>query len=257
MPLDRLIRGRVGRPRKVLLYGVHGVGKSTWAMSAPDAVGVPTEPGLDDLEGVKFPVARDIAEFVGNLRELYTEDHGFRWMVIDSADWLYSLCIAEAGRINGFTSVEGPDFGKGWKWSDEVFLSVLQNIDKLHQARGLGVIVIAHAQVERFADPARDSYDRWKPKLRKEPGEKLCEWADEVFFATYRVFTTKQELGFGKEETKATGAGERVIFTSERPSHVAKNRLALPDELPLTWPDYERFLTPAAAATAPETAAAV
>jgi len=32
-----------------------------------------------------------------------------------------------------------------------------------------------------------------------------------------------------------------VLYTTERPSHVAKNRLGLPDELPLDWHAYASF----------------
>ena len=35
--------------------------------------------------------------------------------------------------------------------------------------------------------------------------------------------------------------GERVMRTAERPAHVAKNRLNLPDEFPLDWRIYEAF----------------
>ena len=38
------------------------------------------------------------------------------------------------------------------------------------------------------------------------------------------------------------GSGERILRTTERPSHLAKNRLALPDELPLSWPEFAKHI---------------
>jgi len=59
------------------------------------------------------------------------------------------------------------------------------------------------------------------------------EWCDEVLFATYRVHTRTASEGFDRKRVQAIGTGERVLRTTERPAHVAKNRLALPDEIPL------------------------
>ena len=41
-----------------------------------------------------------------------------------------------------------------------------------------------------------------------------------------------------EKKTKGVGTGERVLRTTERPAHMAKNRLNLPDELPLDWRAY-------------------
>ncbi len=35
--------------------------------------------------------------------------------------------------------------------------------------------------------------------------------------------------------------GQRILRTTERPSHKAKNRLALPEELPLEWAAYAKY----------------
>ena len=69
----------------------------------------------------------------------------------------------------------------------------------------------------------------------------LQEWADEVLFATYRVSTIQRDEGFGQTRTRAIGSGERVVFTSETPTHAAKRRIQLPDQLPLEWSEYQRL----------------
>lgn len=262
MPTIR--RGRNPRPRKTVIYGPGGVGKSTFALSAPACVGLPIEDGLNDIDCASFPRCLEYADFVGACRDLYSGGPAvaeFRNVAVDSADWLYTLCVKEAGRINKFESPEDLDYGKGWQFADEVFLKALDVLDRLNREKGLGIIVISHAKVTRFADPARESYDRWEPKLRSDPrktetpGEKIFEWADEVFFASWRTYTETKEIGFGREEVKATGTGERLIFTTERPAHRAKNRLAMPDEIPLAWSEYAKYF-PTASAVSPATATA-
>ena len=34
----KIVRGKKIQPRRVLLYGTHGIGKSSWASQAPDVV---------------------------------------------------------------------------------------------------------------------------------------------------------------------------------------------------------------------------
>jgi hypothetical protein len=255
MPSSRLITGRTIRPRKTVVYGDGGVGKSTWATSAPGSVTVPTEDGLADIGCVRYPVARTYAEFEDNCRDLYQNAAEFGHAVVDSADWLYSLCVAEVLQTSNKSSIEEFGYGVGWKLADERFIKALRILDALH-AKGLGIIVIAHAQVTRFADPSRESYDRWEPKLRKDAREKLVEWADEVFFAAFKVYTQAHDVGFNRTEVKATGTGERVLYTTAKPSHVAKNRLGMPDEIPMTWADYARYFPAPAASAAVEPAPA-
>ena len=48
----------------------------------------------------------------------------------------------------------------------------------------------------------------------------------------------KVDEGFNKAKHNGVSTGERIIRTVERPAHVAKNRLGLPEEIPL---DYRVF----------------
>ena len=56
-----------------------------------------------------------------------------------------------------------------------------------------------------------------------------------MLFANYKLFTTATDVGFKKKVTRGVSTGERVMYTSERPAYLAKNRYNLPHELPLSW----------------------
>ena len=60
------------------------------------------------------------------------------------------------------------------------------------------------------------------------------EWCDEVFFATYSTTTDPKKV-------KNITSPERVMRTCEGPTHVAKNRLGMPYELPLEWAAYDYY----------------
>ncbi len=55
--LKQVQRGKVAVPRRVLLYGTHGVGKSTWASMAEKPIFIQTENGLAGIECERFPLA--------------------------------------------------------------------------------------------------------------------------------------------------------------------------------------------------------
>jgi hypothetical protein len=118
-----------------------------------------------------------------------------------------------------------------------MFNLVLDELKKLRDERSMMVILIAHCAVQRFEDPRTEAYDRYVPKLHKHINGTIQEWCEEVLFANYKVFVRKDGDGF-QERRLGVGTGERVIYTSEKPSHLAKNRLALPEELPLAFSAY-------------------
>ncbi len=63
----------------------------------------------------------------------------------------------------------------------------------------------------------------------------MQEHVDCVLFANYRVSTIKSDLGFNKKAVRGVSGGDRLLHTNERPAFLAKNRYALPDNLPLAW----------------------
>ena len=56
--LAHIQRGRTLMPRRIMLYGVHGVGKSTFGAMAETPVFITTEEGTNDID-CAFWVVRD------------------------------------------------------------------------------------------------------------------------------------------------------------------------------------------------------
>jgi hypothetical protein len=65
---------------------------------------------------------------------------------------------------------------------------------------------------------------------------------DEILFMSFKVHTKQSDEGFNKKKNRGVGSGERIMRTTERPAHIAKNRLCLPDEMPLNWNEYAKYL---------------
>jgi len=256
--LASILTGAKSGPRRMLVYGTAGIGKSTFATCAPSPIVIQTEDGLGEIDTHKFPVAQSLDEVMASLAALYSEGHPYRTVVIDSLDWLERLIWAKICATRQVASIEDIGFAKGYSFALSHWRDVLDGLSALRDRRGMTVILIAHARIEHFNNPESDGYDRYVPRLHKAASALVSEWSDEVLFATYRVFTKATEEGFNQKRVQGLGSGERILKTTERPSHLAKNRLALPDELPLAWSEFAKHLTAsnaiaAASTTAPTT----
>lgn len=242
--LQQVQSGRRPAPRRVMLYGTQGIGKSTFGAAAPRPIFIQTEDGLGEIDCDRFPLARSFDEAMQALSELYTAEHPYRTVVVDSLDWLERLVHAEVCRKRGVETVEDIGYGKGYTFALAPWREFLTGLDALRETRGITVVLLAHARIERFENPETETYDRYVPRLNKHASALVQEWCDEVLFATYRVHTKVSDEGFGRKKAKGIGTGERILRTVERPAHVAKNRLNLPDELPLDWNEYAIHFEP-------------
>lgn len=228
---DRIRRGDVPRPPRVMLYGVAGIGKTTFGTESEDPVFVPTEEGSNLLRTPHFEVAQSFDEFMGNLQALLSEEHKFRTVVIDTVDWLQRLIWRKVCETGGKSNIEDFGYGKGYELAITHWSALVAMLDLIRHHRGMQVILLAHADIVRYNDPASDGWDRYQPRLHKKAAAILIEWCDCVLFANHQVYTRKTSED-KRARTVGVGTNERVLHTVETPSHIAKNRWSLPPTLP-------------------------
>lgn len=241
--MQQIAKGLQPGPRRLLLYGTQGIGKSTFAASSESPVFIQTEDGLGEIGCDKFPLADSFEQAMAALTELYTQKHSYRTVAIDSLDWLERLIWAEVCRKRNVTNIEDIGYAKGYIFALNQWRDFLEGLAALRRDKDMTVVLIAHARIEKFENPETESYDRYVPRLHKLASALVQEWCDEVLFATYKVHTKQTDEGFGRKGTRGIGSGERILRTVERPAHVAKNRLNLPDEIPLDWNAYAQHFT--------------
>lgn len=220
---------------RILMHGVAGGGKTSWAAASPYPAFILTEDGLGTLQVTHFPLARTYEDVIEALTALYEQPHDFQTVVVDSIDWLEPLVWQKACRDNGWKDIEQPGYGKGYVAALDIWRDYLNRLNALRNDLGMTVIQIAHTEIKRFDSPEHEPFDRYIIKLHARASALLQEHSDVVLFANYRVSTTKTDVGFGKKVARALGSGERVVYTAERPAFLAKNRYGLPDSLPLEW----------------------
>lgn len=248
MKLSAVVRGRLEKPMRVLLYGVEGCGKSTFAANAPRPIFIAAEDGTAQLDVARFPEPRNWREVLDAVDELATGDHDFQTVVVDTLDWLEPMCwehlVAEAKGAK-ITSIEDFGFGKGYVAALDQWRLLLARFEQLRARRGMHVIFLAHSWIKTFKNPEDDDFDRYELKLHAKAGGLLKEWSDAVLFARYETFTNKDEK---TKRARGVSTGFRIIHTQRTAAWDAKNRYDLPAELPLDWQAYAdavRAQTPA------------
>lgn len=238
----KIVTGKKPVPRRILLYGVHGVGKSTWAADAPECLFLNIEDGLDDIDCQRTEQLKTWTDVITAIEWLLAENHSYRWVAIDTLDWLEKLIWKQVADDAGKASIADIGYGNGYKQAVARWQYLLKGFERLRKIKGCGIIALAHANIKRFDSPEQDSYDRYQPALHETASALWQEWCDEVLFASYRVFVRKEDQGFNKERSIAVGEGERYLRTKETAAVLAKNRLGLPAELPFEWSAYARHL---------------
>ena len=230
--------GIQNKPIKTVIYGPEGIGKTTFAAQFPKPLFIDTESSTARIDVARTDTPTSLAMLTSILTELRSNDHGFRTIVLDTADWAEKLCIrAACSKKEGISGIEDFGYGKGYVYVYEEMGRILNLLSDIWE-HGLNIVITAHAAIRKFEQPDEmGSYDRWELKLINSPKCNVCamlkEWADMVLFANYKTYSVAVDKD-GKKR-KAQGGGERVMYTSHNPCWDAKNRFGLAPELPFDF----------------------
>ena len=233
--MQSVTHGLTPRPPRAIIYGTQGVGKSTFAASAPDPVFVQVEDGLGQIDTAKFPLARSVKDVIDQLTAVRDEPHNFQTLVIDSLDWLERLIWDKVCKDWSVNSIEKVDkgYGKGYVYALTEWRQIVSLLDEIRDRRSMMILCLAHAKTEKFEDPEQGIYDRWSPRLHKSANALFYDWADMILFASSQFTVTDK----GKAQAVGVNGGKRVLRAIGGPAVIAKNRYDMPMELPLVKPN--------------------
>lgn len=230
MSITKIQKGVSYLPPRIVFYGTDGIGKTSFAASAPNPIFIQAEEGAELLGVDRFPPCDNYAELIEYLRAVYQDEHSYKTLVIDTIDWCEKLVFRELRQSMGDEKFES--YGRGTKSSIPYIVKLLEICDKIRAKKKMAIILLGHSQTFRYDDPMTDSYDRHDLALYKNNAAVVREWCDACLFATYKTRVKTTDVGFEKKKGRGLGNGERIIYTQERPSHQAKNRYDLKYELP-------------------------
>ncbi len=229
------------KPPRITLYGVPGIGKTTFASTMPNPIFLLTEDGLGKNRPHHFDLATKFTKVMEYLTQLIEEDHDYKTIVIDSLDWLEPLIWDKACDDNNWKSIEQPGYGKGYTEVLKYWRTYIECLNTLRNQKGMIILQIAHNQIKRFESPETEPYDRHELKLHRKAADLILEHSDCCFFANYQMGTIKVQGKGGNARTK-TVSGDPVVYCKQKPAYLAKNRYALPDYLPFKWADIRKAM---------------
>ncbi len=200
----KISKGKVKRPLRLVVDGVEGVGKSTFAAQFPDLLFIDLENGTDSMDVKRTQKPESWTELLQIVREVAADPSVCKTLIPDTGDWAVR----------------------------EEFENLLSELDKVIAA-GVNVVVCAHAQIKKFELPDEaGSFDRYELKMSKNVSPLVREWCDIQLFANFKTYVVATE---NKNCSKGTGGTRRVMYASHTASWDAKNRHGLPDEMDLDF----------------------
>lgn len=220
--LSSITRGRTLDAPRIILYGMEGIGKSTFAANFPAPIFIQTEDGLGMIDCAKFPLAKSFDEVFQEMVALETEPNEFKTIVIDSLDWLERLIWDKVAQDSKVNNIEQIGFGKGYTMALTFWRIALDHLESLHK-QGKIILLLAHAVAEDYSDPEVSSLKRFTPRLHKTARSLVAEYVDVILLAT-RAFGAAK----GGDQNNP-----RIVRTEASPYQVAKSRFSIPAELPL------------------------
>ncbi len=224
-------------PLKILAHGVEGVGKSTFAANAPRCLMFDVaEQGTGDISAFGRMRPGSWGELMGLLSDLKTEEHPYRSVAIDSLDWLEPMCWKHVCDAAGKPNLKAFGYGDGYTAALDAWRIMRKHLEDLQTAKGMTVILIAHSHCKSFKNPDADQgdYDRYQLKLQDKAAALWKEWAKGVLFMNYDRTVVEVD-----GRNKGIDSGKRMIFTRMKAAYDAKNRLWLPEKMPLSWAAFE------------------
>lgn len=239
--LDRIHKGRQRSPLTVTVYGVPGVGKTTFAASAPGAIVHDIEGSAKHLDVARIDAPETWEAFLTELRELVSEKHSFQTYAVDTLDALEVLAVQHVCEKNNKQTLADFSWGGGYALLLQEWRIFLKALEQLRDKRGMNIVLVSHEHRKDIDDPEIGRFAMYRPKLQEKAWALTNEWCDAVLFAQFDQALLEKD----GQRARAIVSGRRVLRTQRGTGYVAKNRYGLPETIDLDWKTLEVAAQPA------------
>ncbi|WP_373712108.1 ATP-binding protein [Jeotgalibaca porci] len=238
--------GKLKKAQKVVIYGVEGIGKTTFASCFPNVGFIDVEDSTTHLDVKRLPKPSSWTMLIQQVKHV-KDNQLFGTLAIDTLDKAEELCKQHVMTSNGWTAIDSEGYGKKFVALEKEFGNFLNLLSDVVDS-GINVVLVAHAIQRKVEEPDQlGQYDHYELKLEKRNGPLPKEWADAVLFAKFKNIIITDSKSNNK---KATG-GQRVMYTTHNPAWDAKNRWGLAGELPFEYSQIAQVFHEATAVVPP------
>jgi hypothetical protein len=259
----------VARAPRIVLLGVEKIGKTSFAcgdrvadgkiveygLNRPVIVSVRGEQGADSIPVPKFPVAQTFDDVMEALGTLYTQEHPFSTVVMDSVSTLYR-------RVKEKVQLDNPDlkadkeydrYNRGPNIAVGYFEKLLSGFTALREKKNMASILIGHVKTKTVNSPDQDPFDAWVWDIPDIISNLIFRWADAIWLAKTPDAVSKVDgEKFGQQHRRSVDvdAGRRYLYTQKRSKHPGGGRGIyghLPYQIDLSWAAVQEELAKLAA----------
>lgn len=231
--LSGVTRSAQQKPPRIVLYAAEKFGKTSFGCHSWKPIFLMTqgETGLQSLlEAGRVPPTDHFpqdfqtwGDLIRAVRGLLNEDHDYKTLVIDTGNGAELLCAADVCNDKfGGNWADYYSYGRGNEQATKSWAAFLALLDEVRLARRMAILILQHAKVKTFQDPAGKDWDQWRPEAIDKLWSLTHKWADAILFGGFKVQVSR--------DGKATGE-QRYLKADASGSIVAGNRYGLPAEI--------------------------
>jgi len=223
-----------------VFYATPGWGKTSLAAFAPNPaiVMAPSETGYLTLRAhgrvpkIPYTVAQDWSHLLTGLRTLLNKVQSgkpFDLLVLDSLGPFERMCQEHVcnTQFGGDWGDKGfMSYHKGYEMTATEWLKLLSLLGKFKTA-GVIVVILSHAKVKNFKNPAGPDYDRWIADCHEKVFGVTTNEADLVLFGGY-ISEIQKDRDAGNRAKGSAEEAVRCVYTKWSHAIEAKNRYGLP-----------------------------
>lgn len=235
--LDNIISGPLNKPFRLFIYGIPGLGKSTFASESPSPIFLGAEGGTSRLDVKRLPEPDKWEDVFDAIDFLLKSKHEYKTFILDPINWFEPLCneyVCRNNKQDGKTLKDVEDFGygRGHALARTEWRRLLKALELVLE-KNINIIIIAHSQIKTFKNPVGPDFDRYRPFMNDKSADLLMQWSEDVLFVEREILTYEK-----KGRVRGTDSGVIIMHTIESAGWCAKNRSNIPPVLPLSWDSY-------------------
>lgn len=236
----RELKNNITMPPRIHIYGVGGIGKSTFAYHAPDPFVLDFDKTIEILGYGNVPHLSELTYegVIEVLTDILEGSHGFKTLILDTVDKLDDIVTEYTLRTNKWDKMDYTGYGNKFMIKSSNWRNIFKLLDRIWYEKSMCIITIGHSKVSSVNEPNIPTYDAFMfATIGKNESSYIEDNSDVVVFVNIKKFASSDGT---KIITSTTN--QRLMYVNPNPAYKAKTRYIMPDSLLLDWNEFVKYL---------------